>query len=95
MINLYYGKGLLTLNKKTWKEASKTLVCYALLKMEPCCIISSWESTSAKKTDCICLQVFSVIKIVYGRAGGGESVMALESNWTTLVTQSCSCLDLK
>lgn len=33
MINLYYGKGLLTLNNKTWKEACKTLVAsYAFIE---------------------------------------------------------------
>ena len=38
---------------------------------------------------------FSRIKIVYGRAWGGESVMAPESNWTAVVIRSCSCLDPK
>jgi len=33
MIDPYHGKGLLTLNNKTWKEACKTLVaCYAFIE---------------------------------------------------------------
>lgn len=94
LINLYYCNGLLTPHKR-WKEVCETLAaCFAFIEGGALlkCILMGIEISQKDWLNTLS-GLFSVIKIIYGRAWGIESTMALERKQIIPIIQSyCSLL---